>query len=137
MTGVILSPRRVAGALLVAGALGASYLAGASTAPFATSTGTSPQREVTWQPRAVTLDGRPAERPFAEVMAALAGTPPWRRSARTLSAAEMADLLGRPAAAAIAPKGRATVLRIRPVGRPQLCAQYPSTDHSWSLVFCS
>src|SRR5262245_51193300 len=136
MTDVILSGGRVAGVFLVASAVAASYVAGALTAPFATSAETR-QPAVTWKPRAVTLDGRRAERPFEQVMAALAATPPWRRSARTLSAAEMADLLGRPAAAAIAPQGRATVLRIEPVGRPQLCAAYPSTDHSWSLVFCS
>jgi hypothetical protein len=137
MTDTILSTRQLAGVALAAGTLAASYLAGALTAPFATSGAAPAQPTVRWHPRAVTLDGKRAERPFGQVMAALAATPPWRRSARTLSAAEIADLLGRPSGAAIAPKGQATLLQIRPVGRPQLCAQYLSTDHSWSLVFCS
>jgi hypothetical protein len=137
MTGTIVGARRLRGLALAAGLLAASYLAGAFTAPFATGSAPTLQPTVTWRPRAVTLDGRRAERPFGQVMAALAATPPWRRSARDLSAAEIADLLGRPSAAAIAPQGRATVLRIRPVGRPRLCAQYLPSDRSWSLVFCS
>ena len=136
MTETILSTRQLAGIALVVATIAVSYLAGALTAPFAGSA-TPPQPTVTWQPRAVTLAGKSAERPFGQVMAELAATPPWRRSARTLSAAEIADLLGRPSGAAIAPTGQATSLRIRPVGRAQLCAQYVSTDHSWSLLFCS
>jgi hypothetical protein len=137
MTGTVLSARQLTGAALAAAALSASYVAGAITAPFAASS-TSPLRPaVTWQPRAITLDGKSAERPFGQVMATLAATPPWRRSARTLSAAEIADLLGRPSATAIAPQGKATSFRIKPIGRPQLCAQYRSTDQSWSLIFCS
>src|SRR5262245_30786102 len=121
MTAAIVGARRLGGLALAAGILAATYLAGAFTAPFATTRAAASQPTVTWRPRAVTLDGRHAERPFAQVMAELAATPPWRRSAQTLSAAEVADLLGRPSAAAIAPQGRATTLRIRPVGRPQLC----------------
>src|SRR5262245_3970093 len=117
MTGPIFSTRRLVWIVLGAGMLAASYLAGALTAPLA-STAAPAQPKVTWHPRAVTLGGRPAERPFGELMAALAATPPWRRSARTLSAAEIGDLLGRPSSAAIAPARRATVLRIAPVARP-------------------
>jgi hypothetical protein len=137
MTDTILSARQLVGVALAAGTLAASYLAGALTAPSATSDAAPAEPAVTWQRRAITLDGKSAERPFGQVMAALAATPPWRRSARTLSAAEIADLLGRPSGATIAPKGQATLLQIRPLGRPQLCAEYLSTDHSWSLVFCS
>ena len=137
MTTTLPSTRQLAGLALAAATLAAAYLAGSLTSPFTTSDAATPQPTVAWHPRTVTLNGKPAERPFAQIMAALAATPPWNRSARTLSAAEIADLLGRPSGTTIAPKGQTTSLKIRPLDRPQLCAQYPSTDHSWSLVFCS
>jgi hypothetical protein len=122
---------------LVGLGLCAAFLAGALASPFETGRPAPAQSSATWRPRAVTLDGESAERPFAEVMTELAETPPWQRSARTFSAAEIADLLGRPSSAAIAPTGRTTLLSIKPLDRPQICAQYLARNRSWSLIFCS
>jgi hypothetical protein len=129
--------RPLAAAALVGLGLSAAFVVGAFASPFVTGEPASGQPSVQWHPRAVTTDGKSAERLFGQVMAVLAATPPWHRSARSFSAAEVADLLGRPSSAAIAPTGRTTSLSIKPIGRPQICAEYCAPDHGWSLVFCS
>lgn len=137
MRGAALTTRGPAKAALVGLGLAAAFVAGALASPFGTGKPALAQPTVTWHPRAVTLDGKSAERPFGQLVTELVDTPPWRRSARSFSAAEIADLLGRPSSAAIAPKGRTMRLSIRPLDRPQICAQYLARDRSWSLVFCS
>jgi len=137
MRGTALTKRRLADAALVGLALPAAFVVGALTSPFGTGKPAPAQPSVTWHPRAITLDGKSAERPFGQVVTELANTPPWQRSARSLNAAEIADLLGRPSSAAIAPRGRTTLLSIKPLDRPQICAQYLARNRSWSLVFCS
>jgi hypothetical protein len=136
MRGTTRTTRGLAAGALVGAGLALAFVAGALASPFAAGK-TTAVPSVTWRPRAITLDGRSAERPFGRLIAELARTPPWHRSARSLSAAEIADLLGRPSSAAIAPTGRTTSLSIKPSGRPQICAEYLPPDHSWSLVFCS
>jgi hypothetical protein len=136
MRGATRTTRGLAAAALVGAALAAAFVAGALASPFAAGK-TTTVPSVTWRPRAITLDSSSAERPFGQLIAELAGTPPWQRSARSLSAAEVADLLGRPSSAAIAPSGQVISLSIKPVGRPQICAEYLPRDRSWSLVFCS
>jgi hypothetical protein len=136
MRGTTPTGRGLAAAALVGVGLAIAFVAGALASPFAGDKKTTVPI-VTWRPRAITLDGRSAERPFGRLIAEMASTPPWQRSARTLSAAEISDLLGRPSSAAIAPTGQTTALSIKPLGRPQICAEYLPADHSWSLVFCS
>jgi hypothetical protein len=129
--------RALATAALVGLGLSAGFVVGAFASPFATGKPAPLRPSVTWHQRAVTVDGKSAERPFGQVIADLAGTPPWHRSARSFSAAEIADLLGRPSSAAIAPTGRTTLLSIKPRDRSQICGEYLPSDHNWSLVFCS
>jgi len=132
-----LTPRALPSVALVGPGLLAAFVAGALASPFGTGRPVPAQPSTTWHPRAVTLDGKSAERPFAEVLTELAETPPWQRSAGSFSAAEIADLLGRPSSAAIATTGRTTHLIIEPRDRPQICAQYLARNRSWSLIFCS
>jgi hypothetical protein len=87
--------RGLAAAALVGAGLAAAFVAGALASPFAAGE-TTTVPIVTWRPRAITLDGRSAERPFRRLIAEMASTPPWQRSARSLSAAEIGDLLGAP-----------------------------------------
>jgi hypothetical protein len=91
-----------------------AFVAGALASPFGTGQPAPAQPSVTWRPRAVTLDGKSAERPFAQLMTERADTPPWQRSARSFSAAEIADLLGRSSSAAV---GRVPSNGVRPSGR--------------------
>jgi hypothetical protein len=123
--------------LVAAGSLIACFLAGAFLSPFGRGEALAGQPAVTWQPRVITPDGRSVERPFGDVLAILARTEPWHRSARDLSAAEIADLLGRPSGAAIVPAGRKRSLSIRANDRARICVEYLPRDKSWYLVFCS
>jgi hypothetical protein len=134
-----LSARRftVVAGVLAAAILSACFLAGALLSPFATSETLARKPAVKWQPRVFTADGKSAERPFGQVLASLANTEPWRRSARDLSAGEIADLLGNASAAAIVPNGQKGLLAITAHRRPQICAEYLPPNNSWSLVFCS
>jgi hypothetical protein len=125
-----------AAALVAAGAF-AGYLAGTLASPFAATADRAEAPAVTWQPRVVDAQGRSLDRPFGELLALLARTEPGRRSASDLSAGEIADLLGRPSAAAIVPGNHEEAFTIQPIGRPQICAEYLPPGHDWYLVFCS